>query len=315
MPGKLSLSWKSMKAKVAKLKDSLLQKKQKLVEEKINQLSEESQKVAEALEKEGKAKEAKKVRDGMEEVKKDPSKIVKYIGMLKMLKLSKKIGNKLMVLSVRVEAAFSSLKSAFEDRVYKMKKKHEEHKRESMEKTCELYENIFNTVNHSDRLFFGKGENGNPAVNAYSIIEKTLNNHLGNNSDFVKYALGNKKSSIYLFYKHLVRSLNDVRKEIDKKFDKVKNSEDISEKLVKIQLYGIKIFLITLDLEKFLKKHLLKTSSLWGAVNDQRYKNAYAGIRKKCEQLGTNCERVYVNMFPSKNSRVDMNDSQSKEFL
>lgn len=315
MPGKLSLSWKSMKADLVKLRDSVLQKKHKLLKTQVEKLDKATDEAVDTLNKEGKVKEAEELSKEAENVKKDPSKTDKFNKKLKSLKLPKKIEDKLIKLSSKIKTDFSSFKSAFADRANNIKKKREEHKRESVEKTCELYENILNTVNNSEMLFFGKGENGNPAVNAYSIIEKTLNNHLNNNSNFVKYALENKKSSIYLFYKNLARSLNDVRKEIDKRFNKVKNSEDISEKLVKIQLYGIKIFLITLDLEKFLKKHLLKTSSLWGAVNDQRYKNAYAGIRKKCEQLSANCERVYVNMFPSKNSRVDMNDSQSKEFL
>lgn len=313
MPEKSKLSWESMRAKLGKLKNRVLSTKHKSLKTNLEQLSKATDEAVDSLNKEGKAKEAETLSKEAEKIEKDPSKINEFIKKLKNLKITVKIKKELMGFALRVEGAFSGLKDAFLNHLDSVKKKREKHKKESVEKTRELYKNILDLVNNSDTLFFGKDQNGDPAVNAYSIIKKILNDALNNNSDFAKLALENKKSSIYLFYKHLVRGLESVSKEIDKRFNSVKNSEGISEKLVKIQLYGMKMFLTALDLEKFLKKHLLKTSSLWAAVNDQEFKNAYAGIRKKCEQLSADYGRIYVNMFPSKNTQVDMNDSMQEE--
>lgn len=230
MPEKLNLSWKSMKAKLVKLKDSVLQKKNKLLKTQVEKLDKATDGAVDELEKEGKTEEAKKLREEAATVQKDPSKIGEFNKKVKSLKLSKKVENELIRLSARVEVAFGSLKNDFVDLADKIKKKREESKTKKKHEESETkskFLNYFKAINgiaeRSNQLPFfeplmqGKGFQVNES-NLVKLIPK-------------KVEASKLNSSALLSVREWVNDMLKSAKNINKKLEKeVKHCNGLSDK-------------------------------------------------------------------------------------
>lgn len=230
MPEKLNLSLKSIEAKLVNLKDSVLQKKNKLLKTQVEKLDKATDGAVDELEKEGKTEEAKKLREEAAAVQKDPSKVGEFNKKVKSSKLSKEIKNKLMRLSVGVEATFSSLKDDFENCVYKIKKKREESKTKKKHEESETkskFLNYFKAINgiaeSSNQLPFfeplmqGKGFQVNES-NLVKLIPK-------------KVEASKLNSSALLSVREWVNDMLKSAKNINKKLEKeVKHCNGLSDK-------------------------------------------------------------------------------------
>lgn len=266
------------------------------IEDQINELMEIAEEAVNLLEEEGRVREANKLNEAVDAVQKDPSKVNEFIKKLKSLKLPKEIENKLIRSAGKVKISFEKFFDVLKEHDEDGEKELEERKKYVVNTVCNFYRAVSSDIN-AGALFFDKAEDGMPAIQGYPVIKRILNNHLGEESEFSKCVRKseNKGHTVELFYKHLVKGLNNVLKEIYKRFKKSKNISVIE--VSNIQKDCSKMFLEVLDLDRFLKKDNLKKSILNNVVSDSRYRTSYTNIEKTYKQLNSDCEDIYARMF------------------
>lgn len=221
MPGKLNLSWESMKAKMVKLKNSVLKKKHKSVETNLEQLGKVTDEAVDELEKEGKAKEAKKLKEEAAAVQEDPSGAGEFNKKVKRLELSKKIKDKLVRFSARIEVVFIDLKKDFVDHANKVKKRREEVKTKS--KVLKYFKTINGIAGRSSQLPFfkplvqGKGFQVDESNLAKLIPEKVKASKLNTSLS----------PSVRKWVNEMLKTTKKINKELEKE---VKHCNGLSDK-------------------------------------------------------------------------------------